>query len=255
MILNKCTYMYDMIFDKFITTDEKLHDKNITNHIRLRSANISYLFDQSAFNLRPQLRCSDIIQVCISGGEARELCPPTPPPSTPQSEPPSNEHVLSCWHLRKPSWFRVNGWPINLTHISLPSIVRDIGKQYSPRWDAAECGIPSGATLFDKRNFIEKWNQKFKITFDGPNNESGLNQMITMGKSIRHKRVNAIWPKSTTSHGHIRTVSVPSHIVHGKISVGHTLLTRHAFSTKCTFKSTVTDKCYSWNTGESEWLW
>ena len=32
----------------------------------------------------------------------------------------------------------------------------DIGKQYRPRCDAAERGIPFGAILFVQRNFIEK---------------------------------------------------------------------------------------------------
>ena len=32
----------------------------------------------------------------------------------------------------------------------------DIGKQHSPRCDATERGVPSGAILFAKRNFIKK---------------------------------------------------------------------------------------------------
>ena len=35
-----------------------------------------------------------------------------------------------------------------LTHISLASFLWDIGKQNSPRCDAAERGVPSGAVLF-----------------------------------------------------------------------------------------------------------
>ena len=35
-----------------------------------------------------------------------------------------------------------------LTHVNLASFLCDIGKQYSPRCDAAEHGIPSGAILF-----------------------------------------------------------------------------------------------------------
>ena len=35
-----------------------------------------------------------------------------------------------------------------LTHISMVSLLWDIGKQNSPRCDAAECGVPSGAILF-----------------------------------------------------------------------------------------------------------
>ena len=45
---------------------------------------------------------------------------------------------------------------INLTHLSLASLLWDKGKQYSPRWDAAKRGVPSGAILFAQRNFIEK---------------------------------------------------------------------------------------------------
>ena len=46
-----------------------------------------------------------------------------------------------------------------LTHLSLASLLWDIGKQYSPRCDAEERGVPSGAILFAYRNFIEKWNK------------------------------------------------------------------------------------------------
>ena len=42
-----------------------------------------------------------------------------------------------------------------LTHLSLASLLWDIGKHNSPRCDAAERGIPSGAILFAKRNFIK----------------------------------------------------------------------------------------------------
>ena len=42
----------------------------------------------------------------------------------------------------------------------------DTCKQYSPRCDAAECGIPYGAIPFAQRNFIEKWNQRT----NGPEN-------------------------------------------------------------------------------------
>ena len=36
----------------------------------------------------------------------------------------------------------------NLTHLSPSSLLWDIGKQNSPRCDAAERGVPSGAILF-----------------------------------------------------------------------------------------------------------
>ena len=35
-----------------------------------------------------------------------------------------------------------------LTHLSLVSLLWDIGKQHSPRCDAAERGVPSEAILF-----------------------------------------------------------------------------------------------------------
>ena len=43
-----------------------------------------------------------------------------------------------------------------LTHLSLASLLWDIGKQNSPTSDAAECGVPSGAILFAWRNFLKK---------------------------------------------------------------------------------------------------
>ena len=72
-----------------------------------------------------------------------------------------------------------------LTHLRLVSLLWDIGKQNSPRCDAAFCGVPSGAILFAYRIFIEKIEQNLKITPDAPKNESGLPQMIMMGNFIR----------------------------------------------------------------------
>ena len=46
-----------------------------------------------------------------------------------------------------------------LTHLSLASLLWDIGKQHSPRCDAAERGVTSGAILFAYRIFIEKFNK------------------------------------------------------------------------------------------------
>ena len=47
-----------------------------------------------------------------------------------------------------------------LTHISLASCLWDISKQYnSPRCDAAQHGVLSGAIVFAKRNLIEKRNK------------------------------------------------------------------------------------------------
>ena len=42
-----------------------------------------------------------------------------------------------------------------LTHLSLASLLWDLGKQNSPRCDAAERGVPSGAILFARRIFIK----------------------------------------------------------------------------------------------------
>ena len=56
-----------------------------------------------------------------------------------------------------------------------PGIVfLDIGKQNSPRWDAADCGIPSGAVLFALKNFSEKWIKNYKIAPHSPKNGSVL---------------------------------------------------------------------------------
>ena len=49
-----------------------------------------------------------------------------------------------------------------LTRISLGSFLWDKGKQYSPRCDAAERGVPSWAIPFAYRNFIEKRNKTLK---------------------------------------------------------------------------------------------
>ena len=83
-----------------------------------------------------------------------------------------------------------------LTHISLASLLWDIGKQYSPRCDAIERVVPSGAILFAQRNVIEKRDKKNKNTPNTPKNESGITQLIMMGESIRQ-----IWVNSCTGGG------------------------------------------------------
>ena len=45
----------------------------------------------------------------------------------------------------------------DLTHLSLVSLLWDIGKQNSLRCNAAERGVPSGAILFAKRIFIKNF--------------------------------------------------------------------------------------------------
>ena len=73
----------------------------------------------------------------------------------------------------------------------MASLLWDIGRQYSPRCDAAERSIPSGAILFPYRNFVEKRNKIIKSPA-APKNESGLTQLISMGESICQ-----IWVKLT----------------------------------------------------------
>ena len=88
-----------------------------------------------------------------------------------------------------------------LTHISLASFLWDIGKQDSPRCDAAKRGVPSVALLFAYMNFIEKLDKKEKNTPDVHKKESGLIQMIRMGKSIRHKWVKWVCEERCTLIG------------------------------------------------------
>ena len=78
------------------------------------------------------------------------------------------------------------------------SFLWDIGKQNSPSSEAAK-RIPSGAILFPYMNFIEKSNknEKKKNTPDAHKSESGLIQLIRMGKSICHK-----WVKKDSSFFH-----------------------------------------------------
>ena len=45
----------------------------------------------------------------------------------------------------------------------MPGVQWDIGKQYSPRCDATECSVPSGAILFAKRIFIKNLFENLKI--------------------------------------------------------------------------------------------
>ena len=67
-----------------------------------------------------------------------------------------------------------------LTCLSLVSFLWDIGKQYSPRCDAAQRGVPSRAILFEK--FHRKIEYKIEITPVVLQYESGLTQMLMMGQ-------------------------------------------------------------------------
>ena len=49
-------------------------------------------------------------------------------------------------------WKFIFNFHQGLTHLSLASLLWDIGKEESPRCDAVERGIPSGAILFAQRN-------------------------------------------------------------------------------------------------------
>ena len=89
----------------------------------------------------------------------------------------------SLQHNRKDT---VQNRETKLTHISLATFLWDIGKQRSPKWDATDCSLYCLLRGISSKNGI-----KIKITPDAPNNESGLTQMITKGKSINHK-----WAKS-----------------------------------------------------------
>ena len=72
----------------------------------------------------------------------------------------------------------------NVTHLCLASLLWDKGKQNSPRCDTAERGVQSGAILFAKRIFIKNSYENIKSVLMTQKNESGLTQMIMMGKSI-----------------------------------------------------------------------
>ena len=45
-------------------------------------------------------------------------------------------------------WLKSKKLMFHLTHLSLDFFLWDIGKQHSPRCDAAERGVPFGAILF-----------------------------------------------------------------------------------------------------------
>ena len=70
------------------------------------------------------------------------------------------------------------------------SFLWDIGKQNSPRCDAAaERGVRTGGYSVFLEDFYQKFVWKLKITPVAPRNISGLIQMIMVGKSIRQKWV------------------------------------------------------------------
>ena len=73
-----------------------------------------------------------------------------------------------------------------LTRLSLGSFLWHIGKQYSPRCDCRMRHPVRGYSVC-LEEFHPKMKQKFKITPGDPQNDSGLSQLIMMGKSIHQK--------------------------------------------------------------------
>ena len=71
------------------------------------------------------------------------------------------------------------------THISLMSLLGDIGKQYNPRCDDAE-----RVYSVCLENFHQRIEYILKITPNTPKSESELIQLIMMGESIHQ-----IWVK------------------------------------------------------------
>ena len=63
---------------------------------------------------------------------------------------PRNGHLMQTYMYQSQKGGK------HLTYITLVSFLWNIGKQHSPRCDAAKRGVPSGAILFAQRNFIEK---------------------------------------------------------------------------------------------------
>ena len=71
--------------------------------------------------------------------------------------------VNAC-HVHVYTFIKQQLKPHTRLHTLLTVPLWDIGKQYSPRCDAAERGVPSGAIPFAcNRNFIEKWNKILKL--------------------------------------------------------------------------------------------
>ena len=64
--------------------------------------------------------------------------------------------ISKCFYSKFRKVHLNTAWFLTLTHLSLASLLWDIGKQNSPRCDAAERGVPSGAILFAWRKFIKK---------------------------------------------------------------------------------------------------
>ena len=77
-----------------------------------------------------------------------------------------------------------------LTHLSLASHKRDIGKQRKPRSDAAERGVWSGPTLFASEISTKHDNDKNQA--DTLYTGNGPLQRVKVEESTRHKWVKLI---------------------------------------------------------------
>ena len=75
---------------------------------------------------------------------------------------------------------------VAITHISLATLVWDLGKQCRPRSDAAERSVYT--VCFQE--FLFEMKLKWKSTPDTPKIRNGLVQLIRMEKSIRQIWVN-----------------------------------------------------------------
>ena len=89
---------------------------------------------------------------------------------------------------------------LRLTHISLSSLLWDIGKQNSPRCDAAERGVPSGAILFAQRHFIEK-GHKNEIIKQKASDGLEVMKLFSCSAQLRLKFVLLITVKMPTVVG------------------------------------------------------
>ena len=85
------------------------------------------------------------------------------------------------WKVQNSFWYKGptrsnQSWL--LTHISLASYFWDTGKQYRPRWDAAERGVSSGSTLFAYRNSIKNETSSPKGNDRSPESNVPMSNLI-----------------------------------------------------------------------------
>ena len=109
-------------------------------------------------------------------------------------------------------------YAICLTHLSLASNKRDIGKKCRPRSDAAEHGVWSGSTLFALSSEVSSKHDNNKNLPDTPCIGSGLVQRVKVEESIRDKIsdlqtkidicANSVDPDETVTRSLIRTYTI-----------------------------------------------